>query len=219
MLLLCWVWLLFCPTQLLVLLNLTIGFAGPNCVFIRSWYLFLLDWIPGVLDFCWSFIWLGSGWVNDGILHKLIFGPSGSWFVGVVPLVPLYGDQLNNSLDLIWFDVVWFGLVWFGLVCWFCWVCWIFFVSSCPSASGCSMATLLNSFTGPLLEDSLTLLLTFIWTLVSHSSCLPRHLWREVLCDYPVRVKMLKTLATLLSCSMFYIPSFLKLLIVYLSKL
>ena len=62
-----------------------------------------------------------------------------------------------------------------------------FLVSSCFSDSGCRVATLLNPFTGPLLEDLLLALsLTSTWTLVScSSSSSPKHLQREVLCDYP----------------------------------
>jgi len=60
-------------------------------------------------------------------------------------------------------------------------------VSSCFSDSGCRVATLLNPFTGPLLEGLSPLPHTFLWMLVPcSSSCSPGHLQREVLCDYPV---------------------------------
>jgi len=66
-------------------------------------------------------------------------------------------------------------------------VCLSFLVSSCFSDSGCRVATLSNPFTGPLLEDLLALSLTYTQTLVSCSSpSSPKHLQREVLCEYPV---------------------------------
>jgi len=59
-------------------------------------------------------------------------------------------------------------------------------VSSCFSDTGCRVATLLNPFTGPSLEDLLALSLTFTQTVVSgSSSSSPKHLQREVLHDYP----------------------------------
>jgi len=62
-----------------------------------------------------------------------------------------------------------------------------FLVSPHFSDFGCRVATLLNPFTVPLLEDLLLALsLTSTQTLVSYSSSSsPKHLRREVLCDYP----------------------------------
>jgi len=79
--------------------------------------------------------------------------------------------------------LLWFILVVSLLVC-----LGSFLVSSCFSDSGCRVATLLNPFAGPLLEDLLLALsLTSTQTLVScSSSSSPEHLQREVLCDYPV---------------------------------
>jgi len=70
----------------------------------------LLDWIPGVLDFCWSIVWLGFDWVDDGILYKLSFG-----------------------LGLLDSGSVWFGFAWFGWcilqlsfvpLVWICFLAW-----------------------------------------------------------------------------------------------
>jgi len=48
------------PNSAIGLLDLAIGFAGSICrFFVGFWPLLLLDWIPGVLDFCWSFVWFG----------------------------------------------------------------------------------------------------------------------------------------------------------------
>jgi len=76
---------------------------------------------------------------------------------------------------------------WFSLVSAHLLVCWVPFVSSCLSDSGCRVASLLNPFTGPLLEKLLALFLTFTQMLVSCSpSSSTEHLQREVLHDYPV---------------------------------
>jgi len=140
-----------------VLPNSAFGFAGSGCwpwtylqVFVGFWSLLLLDWIPGVLDFYWSIVWLGFDWVNDGIIYKLSFG-----------------------LGLLDSGSVWFGFSWFGLKYFassFCFPCLDLF--SWLGVQGChSFEPIYWLFA---LGDLFALLLTSPQTLVSCSSCLPR---------------------------------------------
>ncbi len=89
----------------------------------------------------------------------------------------------NYPLVLVCWILVLFGLVLLVFVLFILQLPSVSLVWLCFPGLECRVATLLNPFTGSL-RDLFSLLLTFLWTLVSCSSCLPRLLWRKVLHDY-----------------------------------
>jgi len=102
----CWIWLLVALGLVVLLPNSAINFVRSSwwlCliylqVFVGFWSFLLLDWIPDVLDFCWSFVCLSSGCV-DGTNYHLV------WLV-----------EFWSCLDTgsVWFGFAWFNLVYFA---------------------------------------------------------------------------------------------------------